>query len=186
MTLAVLRAIAESIVSILSRIAFLLGAIVVTQFQEVASYAVSDILAGWRAVSANAPCAVVATARSPLPRRVVELTVFIFVPETRVACFVSRPVFKRFTVGYFVVFVSIVVFSLFATFSGTYPIFHSRTDQLLAVCHGVSTNARRLSPLTTGAPPRVPATFINQESHFRIAPAVPEPPEAGKVFTEAS
>lgn len=141
---------------------------------------------GCRAESAKAPCAVVATARSPLPRRVVELTVFIFVPETRVACFVSRPVFKRFTVGYFVVFVSIVVFSLFATFSGTYPIFHSRTDQLLAVCHGVSTNARRLSPLTTGAPPRVPATFINQESHFRIAPAVPEPPEAGKVFTEAS
>ncbi len=76
------------------------------------------ISVGWRAESANAPCAVVATARSPLPRRVVELTVLIFVPETRVACFVSRPVFKRFTVGYFVVLVSIVVFSLFATFSG--------------------------------------------------------------------
>lgn len=117
-TLAVFRAIAESIVSILSRTAFLDGAIVVTPFQLVASYAVSDILAGWRAVSANAPCAVVATARSPLPRRVVELTVLMFVPETRVACFVSRPVFKRFTVGYFVVLVSIVVFSLFATFSG--------------------------------------------------------------------
>jgi len=61
---------------------------------------------------------VVATARSPLPRRVVEFTVFIFVPETSVACFVSSPVFNRFTVGYFVVFVSIVVFSLFAAFSG--------------------------------------------------------------------
>ncbi len=73
---------------------------------------------GWRAESANAPCAVVATAISPLPRRVVEFIVLIFVPDTRVACFVSRPVFKRFTVGYFVVLVSIVVFSLFATFSG--------------------------------------------------------------------
>lgn len=73
---------------------------------------------GWRAESANAPCAVVATAMSPLPRRVVEFTVLIFVPETRVACFVSSPVFRRLTVGYFVVFVSIVVFSLFATFSG--------------------------------------------------------------------
>lgn len=42
-TLAVLRAIALSIVSILSRTAFLDGAIVVTQFQVVASYAVSDM-----------------------------------------------------------------------------------------------------------------------------------------------
>lgn len=41
---------------------------------------------GCRAESANAPCAVVATAMSPEPRRVVEFTVLIFVPETRVAC----------------------------------------------------------------------------------------------------
>jgi len=73
---------------------------------------------GCKAESASAPCAVVATAKSPLPNRVVEFTVLIFVPETRVACLVSRPVFRRFTVGYFVVDVSIVVFSLFATFSG--------------------------------------------------------------------
>ncbi len=43
--------------------------------------------AGCRAESANAPCAVVATAMSPEPRRVVEFTVFMFVPETSVACF---------------------------------------------------------------------------------------------------
>lgn len=42
---------------------------------------------GWSAESAKAPCAVVATARSPEPRRVVEFTVLIFVPDTRVACF---------------------------------------------------------------------------------------------------
>ena len=145
--------------------------------------AISD---GCRAESAKAPCAVVATARSPLPRRVVEFTVLIFVPDTRVACLVSRPVFKRFTVGYFVVLVSIVVFSLFATFSGTYPIFHSSTDQLLAVCHGVSVKDLRESPIATGTPPRVPATLINQKSHFRIAPAVPEPPVEGNTLPEAS
>lgn len=36
-----------------------------------------------------------------------------------IGAFRSSPVFKRFTVGYFVVLVSIVVFSLFATSSGT-------------------------------------------------------------------
>ena len=42
---------------------------------------------GCRAESANAPCAVVATDTSQLPRREVEFTVLMFVPDTRVACF---------------------------------------------------------------------------------------------------
>lgn len=42
---------------------------------------------GWRAESAKAPCAVVATDTSQLPRREVEFTVLMFVPDTRVACF---------------------------------------------------------------------------------------------------
>ena len=86
-TFAVFSAIALSIVFTLSLIAFLDGAIVVTPFQEVSSYAVSEIFAAWSAESANAPWAVVATAKSPAPKRVVEFTVLMFVPDTRVACF---------------------------------------------------------------------------------------------------
>lgn len=141
---------------------------------------------GCRAESANAPCAVVATAKSPLPNRVVEFTVFMFVPDTRVACLVSRPVFRRFTVGYLVVFVSIVVFSLFATFSGVYPRVFSIKSQLPAVCHGVSTIAIMRSPLVTGVPHRVPGTEHIQKSPERIAPSIPEPPVAGKRLVEAS
>jgi len=141
---------------------------------------------GCKAESASAHCAVVATAKSPLPRRVVELTVLMFVPETIVACFVSSPVFNRFTVGYFVVFVSIVVFSLFATFSGVYPRVFSIKSQLPAVCHGVSTIAIMRSPLVTGVPHRVPGTEHIQKSPERIAPSIPEPPVAGKRLVEAS
>ena len=50
------------------------------------------MFAACSAESANAPCAVVATATSPLPRREVEFTVFMFVPETRVACFDDKSV----------------------------------------------------------------------------------------------
>lgn len=98
----------------------------------------------------------------------------------------SSPVFKRFTVGYFVVLVLIVVFSLLATSSGTYDIFALRIFQLLAVCHGVSTLAITESPICTAVPPRVPATEIIHISPFNTAPAVPEPPEDGNTLPEAS
>lgn len=53
--------------------------------------------AGWRAVSALAHCAVVATATSPAPNREVEFTVFMFVPETSVSCFeAARPEYWLF------------------------------------------------------------------------------------------
>jgi len=47
------------------------------------------MFAAWRAESAKAPCAVVATATSPLQSREVEFTVLIFVADTSVACFVA-------------------------------------------------------------------------------------------------
>jgi len=57
------------------------------------------------------------TAKSQEPNSVVLFTVFIFVQLTKVACLASNPVFKRLTVGYLVVLVSIVVFSLFVVTS---------------------------------------------------------------------
>lgn len=42
------------------------------------------------------------------------------------------------------------------------------------------------SHICTAVPPSVPATEMIHMSHLRTAQAVPEPPEAGKVFTEAS
>ena len=44
---------------------------------------------------------------------------------------------------------------------------------------------RTTSPAVTATPPRVPATEIVQRSHLRTAPAVPDPPVAGKVLIEA-
>ena len=60
------------------------------------------------------------------------------------------------------------------------------TFQFPAVCHGVSTFAITESPICTAVPPRVQATEIIHISHLSTAHAVPEPPLAGKVFTEAS
>lgn len=57
-----------------------------------------------------------------MTRPLASYVIFVFVAHVIAqfaVTFVSRPVFKRLTVGYFVVEVSIVVFSLFATFSGT-------------------------------------------------------------------
>ncbi len=82
--------------------------------------------------------------------------------------------------------VSIVVFSLFATFSGVYPRVFSIKSQLEAVCHGVSTIAIMRSPAVTGVPQRVPATEHTQKSHESIAPIRPEPPVDGKRLVEAS
>lgn len=73
-----------------------------------------------------------------------------------------------------------------ATFSGMYVRFVLSTDQFDAVCPGVSARARTESPISTATPQRVPATEINHISPFKTAPAVPDQPEAGNVFTEAS
>jgi len=55
--------------------------------------------------------------KSPLAKIEEPLMLLMFIPETKVACLASRPVFKRLTVGYLVVEVSIVVFSLLDVFS---------------------------------------------------------------------
>lgn len=83
-------------------------------------------------------------------------------------------------------FASIVVFSLFAVFSGVYPRVFSIKSQLEAVCHGVSFIAMMRSPAVTGVPPREPATEHIQKSPESIAPTRPEPPVAGKRLVEAS
>lgn len=64
--------------------------------------------------------------------------------------------------------------------------FVSDTAQFPAVCPGVSTIARTMSPAVTAVPPSVPATDIVHRSPFKIAPTVPDPHEAGNVFTDAS
>lgn len=79
----------------------------------------------------------------------------------------------------------VIVVALFVEFSGVNPMFVSAIAQFAAVCAGVSTIARTISPGVTATPPRVPATDTVQRSHFMIAPAVPDPHEAGNVFTEA-
>jgi len=75
---------------------------------------------------------------------------------------------------------------LFAIFSGTYHIFPSNILQLVAVCQGVSTKDLTLSHILTATHHKVQATEIYHKSHFIIAQAVQDPPEAGKVLTEAS
>jgi hypothetical protein len=78
------------------------------------------------------------------------------------------------------------VVDLLATFSGTYPILLSNTLQLDQVCQGVSAKALTESHILTATEFKTHATEIYQRSHFNIAQAVPEPPVAGNVFTEAS
>lgn len=75
--------------------------------------------------------------------------------------------------------------SLFAEFSAVYPKLFSDIAQFAAVVPGVSTSARITSPAVTATPPRVPATDIVHRSHFRIAPAVQDPPVEGHVFADA-
>lgn len=82
--------------------------------------------------------------------------------------------------------VNVQSISLLATFSGTYPIFHSRLSQFPAVCHGVSVKARIVSPIATATLHSVHATEIYQRSPFSIAPAVPDHPLEGNTFPEAS
>lgn len=80
----------------------------------------------------------------------------------------------------------VIVVDLFVEFSGVKPMFVSAIAQFVEVCPGVSTIARTISPGVTATPPRVPATDIVQRSHFSIAPAVPDPPEEGNTFQDAS
>ena len=64
--------------------------------------------------------------------------------------------------------------------------FVSDTAQFPAVCPGLSAIARIQSPIFTATHPSVPTTDIFHRSHFSIAPAVPDPPEEGNMFEEAS
>lgn len=76
--------------------------------------------------------------------------------------------------------------TLFAASSGTYVMLLLRIFQFQAVCHGVSVFAITESHICTADVQRVQATEIIHKSHFKTAPAEPEPPAAGNVFTEAS
>lgn len=79
-----------------------------------------------------------------------------------------------------------VLCTVLASLAGTYHILASKTDQLVAVCHGVSVSALTESPILTATPHIVPATDMYHRSPLRMAPAVPDPPEEGNRFTEAS
>jgi len=117
--------------------------------------------------------------------------IFVFVAPVIAPFFcTNNPVaqsYTAFAVRYKVFDASfpVIIVALFAEFSGVNPIFVSAIAQFVEVCHGVSTIARTRSPGVTETPPSVPATDTVQRSHFSIAPAVPDPHEAGNVLTEA-